>query len=91
VPGDVKISPKREFVTRIMSTSRRPSTMGASTAGAISLAMGEPSEGTPRHRALRLGPAPVGGTHAQGNPEIAKYAITDIRDRVRQRRRLASE
>lgn len=34
-------------VERIISASRRPSTLGAAVAGAISLAMGEPDSGTP--------------------------------------------
>ena len=49
VPTEVEEAPRTlsDAVVRIAATSTRPSTLGVIAAGAISLAMGEPSEGTP--------------------------------------------
>lgn len=73
-------------VERIISSSRRPKTLGAGKPGAISLAMGEPDSGTPAEiieaatTALASGRtryAPMAGSaelqHALGKHRTGKY------------------
>ena len=75
---------------RIISSSRRPKSLGAKKPGAISLAMGEPDTGTPApssKQPRRLDPgrtryAPMAGSpelqHAIAEHTSAKYARPTI-------------